>query len=732
MPSLRAEAPPHIPGEETIESLLGQSNQTSKASSKVKPLQELKPAQRQRTGIIELGKRKTRIQGDPWGHYLSWAGNVAHPEDRRVSDILKRLCEKLQAYKVQDTGDVRAIRELLEMVPTTDIETIASETADNGRYEVLKNNDTEEIVIFQVRSKTVRLMQAKDIDVEKPKSYRETRRAALSAAKAKQLTPDPSMTIDLQQYLMSEELVDNNDWLDLKEREQSIKSRKEGIVGDGKAEGKANSKMSVQLRKEEVRYKKEVARLFKRLRATIKEQYWLHKTPLQRAQCRTASLTASESQDAVLQDNLSTVKKNWQPKWSKIWLDSDFFHHYLIDQTAAKHAWDLVEEDVFIATDKNRRVIFANAEKLGEFLFGGEAMQTLARCLDMWQFFTPLPLPETSRHVVDEYIRRLHPDLDPSTVNIDHLYNAVMAVVHYGCWARKGDPYGMDIVRTVDTKFARSDMLVLQDTVFPSFAKAALGMASKITRFLVQPLDPTYYDECVRVFAALPENIRLSTDDEEDFISLFALGYNGYTQRHRDVKDIDGGLAGLFSTGDYKGKENYHLGQKLVILLLTPSRFAILGGNLCVPDLGIKVPYRPGTCVIVRGGALDHLVQDFTGNRYFIICTNHESSRQNALREMGDPRARRLPAQKPLAVPQRGGDTPGGSEDVGGPDEEEELDSDVSSLDSEESEESEDEMTAPCVNRRTDEDDNLTYTNKQLHGPNVLRWSSSSEASSLE
>ncbi|KAK7743626.1 hypothetical protein SLS53_004161 [Cytospora paraplurivora] len=144
----------------------------------------------------------------------------------------------------------------------------------------------------------------------------------------------------------------------------------------------------------------------------------------------------------------------------------------------------------------------------------------------------------------------------------------------------------------------------------------------------------------------------------------------------------------------------------------------------------VKVPYRPGTCMIVRAGALDHLVQDFMGTRYFILCTNHESSHQYAQREMGDPCARPLPAQKPRAVPQRGDDTADGSEEVGGPDEEEELGSDASSLNSEESEKSEDEMTAPSVNRRTDEDDNLTYTDKQLHGPQVLRWSSSSEGSS--
>lgn len=708
MPYPRAEAPSHVPDEETIESLLGQRNQTSKASSKVKPLQELNYLQRQRTGIIEPGKRKLRIQGDPWGHYFSWAGNVAHPEDARIYDILNPLCERLQEYKMKETEDVTAIQELLHMVPTTDVQALASNLADDGRYEILVNDDSEIVITCRIGSKSVRLMQATDIDVNDSNSFGATKRAALSASKARQLTPDPPMTIDLQQYLMALELVQNSKWHELEERGQSIKDMKEE-VGTGKSGHEASSKKLVQLHKEEARYKKDLAKFFKSLRATIREQYWLQKTPPQRAQYRNACLEVQQSEDTELQRNLSIVKDHWQNKWNKLWLDDDFFHHYLLDQTAAQHGWDLVEDDVFIVTDRNRQVIFANIENLGELLFGREAMETLVRCLDMWTFFTPLPRPETSRHVVDEHIRRLHPGLDPSAVSIDHLHKAVMAVAHYGCWARKGDPYGKNIVRTLDTKFARTDMLDYPHALFPDFARAALGMASKMARFLIRPLDPAYYDECVRVFSSLPENARVSTDDE-DFISLFALGVNGYTQRHRDVKDIDGGLAGLFSIGDYEG------------------------GNLCVPDLGIKVPYRPGTCLIIRGGALDHLVQDFMGTRYFIICTNHESCRQHALRKMGDPRAKPLPVDnKPLAGSQGGfDDSHDGSKARAAPDDEDILGGDgLSEEDLDESDDSDDDdMAAPCVNYRTDADDDLTYTNKQLHGPNVLHWSSSSSAAS--
>lgn len=150
--------------------------------------------------------------------------------------------------------------------------------------------------------------------------------------------------------------------------------------------------------------------------------------------------------------------------------------------------------------------------------------------------------------------------------------------------------------------------------------------------------------------------------------------------------------------------------------------FVSKGANLCVPELGIKVPYKPGTCVILRGGDLDHFVRDFKGTRYFIIATNHESSRQYALRKMGDPRARPLPAPKPKSDSPQGGDKRRASDEA--------LDFDTDEL----SEDSDDggDFEAPCINHRTDEDDLPVYTNRDLHGPNVLYSSSSSEASSLD
>lgn len=161
------------------------------------------------------------------------------------------------------------------------------------------------------------------------------------------------------------------------------------------------------------------------------------KTPFRREEIRTASQAPGLSEDEEFCSNLNTIKENcqWRPHWNSSRLDKDFFHHYLIDQTAADHAWALIGKDTFVVTDKNHRVVFANMENCGEFLSGKEAMDVLVRCLDMWKFVSPLPGPESCRHVVDNFIRRQHPDLDPAAVTVDHLANAAMAVAHYGCWA---------------------------------------------------------------------------------------------------------------------------------------------------------------------------------------------------------------------------------------------------------------------------------------------------------
>lgn len=341
------------------------------------------------------------------------------------------LCEKVQQYEIKETDDVKAIRQLLEMVLTTDVLVVAKALAEDGDYNVVADNDNEIVAAFRIGSKAVHLMQAKDVDVDDPESYGATKRAASSAAEAKQYTPDLHMTAELQQYLMGLAIVDKDEWKELKKRQESVRLKREEVQSAGLDE-ESKKKRRIQLRKDTNKYNNYCAKFFLNLRDAIREDYWVLKTPVQREQIRKASQAAGLAEDQDFSSNLNAVKEHWRPRWNSWRLAKDFFHHYLIDQTAAKHAWTLIEEDVFVVTDKKREVVFANLEKGGDLLFGKEAMEVLIRYLDMWKFFSPLPTPESCRHVVDNFIRRQHLELDPSAVTIDHHANAVMAVAHYG------------------------------------------------------------------------------------------------------------------------------------------------------------------------------------------------------------------------------------------------------------------------------------------------------------
>ncbi|KAJ9148827.1 hypothetical protein NKR19_g5856 [Coniochaeta hoffmannii] len=109
---------------------------------------------------------------------------------------------------------------------------------------------------------------------------------------------------------------------------------------------------------------------------------------------------------------------------------------------------------------------------------------------------------------------------------------------------------------------------------------------------MVRALVPKHYKEYTEILANIDERVKLKTNDAEPFLSLFAFGVNGHTPRHRYTNDVRGGLAGLCTFG----------------------RYTVIGGNLCVPQLGLKITPGP---------------------RFFLIGTKRESVKRNAWRKLG-------------------------------------------------------------------------------------------------
>ncbi|CAJ2507255.1 Uu.00g084410.m01.CDS01 [Anthostomella pinea] len=636
-------------------------NRSTRSADRVKTLQQLTSEEHERKKIIALGTFCKQIQGDPFGIYFSWAGNVAHPEDQRMFDIIEPLCRELASAVINDNDEVRLIRKLLEAIPVTPLGNVPAIMGCAKTHCAIRDTPRESVLTFHLAGKSVRLMQCLNIDAADEESYNKTLRAKKSIDATVGQLADPPMSMEVTQYVMASLLT---------QRQTSSAGSDERGVPGGEDTPRRGSSANAQ------------RPLYYALRSSAQEHYWLHMKPEERKDTRqaaTETLVDGPSGDSRIRSNLDLVKINWQRTWnSKKW-HPDFFRRYILDQESAKNAWEYVQEDIFVVTDKNRRVIFANIEKLSQLLFGDHATDVLQRCLDMWSFFTPLPAPESSRHVIDGHIRKLDPELDPSEATVDDLPNAKMAVAHYGCWAKTGGPTGLRPVRTQDTRFSRNPHQDYSNLLFPTFARAALGKASAMIRFMIKPLDPAHYSECAEIFANIADGIKVPVDpDDEDIFSLYALGVNGYTQRHRDGNDIKGGLAGLCTLGSYTG------------------------GHLCIPQLGLKVPYQPGTCAIIRGTALEHLVQDYSGQRFFIIGTNHESMKQNAWRRVG-----KLETMQPSRP---GAHEPGAVESEEGKGEAEG-----------EGEDEEEIMTTTCVHPGDDQDDHRQYSNEELHGPAVLR-----------
>ncbi|KAK8018928.1 hypothetical protein PG991_008118 [Apiospora marii] len=587
MPCLKSDAPPGTPDERTIESLLGARNYQNKATALTRCLHELTEEEKTNVGLVKLGKRCTKIPGDPFGVLSSWAGNIAHHQDERMVDIMEPMFERLRGFSRLD-GDalLESIKTMLARVPNADVVELAKAVGDHGSIKIAHDHEEEVVVGFRLQSKTVHLMQCRDIDLDQAKPFGATKRHCDVVRRAKAAFDEPQMSTTLQQEFMA------TTFLDMKNDKSASTGPAQGTEG----------------------YEDELSNtaVLGELRSESQERFWLHLSRDERDRVRQSPLPQNNQTRGQV---LSYIRANWPKEWNNGAYDVDYFYHYLKDKVAAESVWELVDSDIVIVTDCKRRVVFASIEGAAQLLFGPSVLKEMNECIDLFSFFVPMPRPETKRHVVDRYIQRIHPELDPSKATVTGLPQAKMAVAHFGCWSAKGDPNGKRIIRTLDSRFGRNDDAQYWpwELFEPHICPAVLGKATEVLRLLVAPLDPAYYDLCRRIFRQLPPRHRLETTadvEEDDFLSLFAVGVNAYTQRHRDTKDMHGGLAGLLTLGSYTG------------------------GHLCLPQLGLKTRYAPGACAVLRGDKMEHLVADYTGPRYFVIGTNHESVKRHALRKM--------------------------------------------------------------------------------------------------
>lgn len=366
---------------------------------------------------------------------------------------------------------------------------------------------------------------------------------------------------------------------------------------------------------------------YKQMRISVTRDFWVKTTRQERDLVRNEAKTPPP-------DLVSTIDDITANDTS---LSRDFFYQHHKDSAAASDPmiYNRIAKDVFMVLDRDGATILASVSQLFQRLFGDSKMRKVLKAVKHWASFPPLPQPNTARHMVDELIRMKHPELDMEKARtVKELEERAQCVVHYGTWANRGHMDPKNVHLTADTLLYRGntmrDRANYPMEVMPQFKRGVLGFCSEVARFLFRHVAPVEYQACLETFAALPEEKRMSVS-QPDWATLFVLGINSFTERHKDRTDVKEGFACLLPLGDYEGM--YILSHILVSMVNTNQNAP--GGDLCFPAFGLKLDYKPGGCVMFRGRELEHFVEDWSGYRVFLICTNHQPVRNWAKRRMG-------------------------------------------------------------------------------------------------
>lgn len=80
-----------------------------------------------------------------------------------------------------------------------------------------------------------------------------------------------------------------------------------------------------------------------------------------------------------------------------------------------------------------------------------------------------------------------------------------------------------------------------------------------------------------------------------------ALLRNLQVDAHKDRSDVPNGWVAMVCWGDFSG------------------------GYLALPDLGVKLDFKPGDIIFFRSRLLEHFVTDFEGERSSMVFFTHEN-----------------------------------------------------------------------------------------------------------
>ncbi|KAI0475149.1 hypothetical protein GGR56DRAFT_499904 [Xylariaceae sp. FL0804] len=475
--------------------------------------------------LVRYGRFVKHIPGDKYGKKTPHSGNVFHFDDPVRVQNFPTFTEA--DFALQDDGAedrINTLKALLQQVgPLLEKGQLMAldQLSDTA---IIRDNEEEEVIDFDYKSFACRVAHLKDVQYRDRHSYyRSSRARRVEANSVKKIDAiESSMDRAVENFLVA----------------QTISQGKAPRIPQFRATAKRpNGGDNTQ-------------KWYKQMRVEATRSFWLDHEKAERDNIRRAALTPADD----IRDIITSVEREDNSR------SQDPFYQHHKDTAAASDSdtYELIEKDIFIVLDSGFNYILCSVSQTFQKVFGEAKLDKVTDAIRTWVDMAPLPQPETARHMVDVLMRRKHPDLDmEKATTSDELRARAMCVAHYGTWAMKGHTNPALVFLTDDTLLrmhpSAKARVNLTGEVFPQFKKGVLGLTSDVARVVLQSIAPAEYQECQEAFKALQPTKRMAVS-RPNWATLFVLGFNPFTQRHRDTNDVKFGLVSLVPFGDYKGK----------------------------------------------------------------------------------------------------------------------------------------------------------------------------------
>ncbi|KAH9886813.1 hypothetical protein F4778DRAFT_757805 [Xylariomycetidae sp. FL2044] len=298
-------------------------------------------------------------------------------------------------------------------------------------------NTPDEISIdHTVLDLTVRVTQLKDISYKDRSSYHQARRAKEVERRSceKMTSIEPPMGRDVENLIMARRM--NNG------EAPPMPSHLDGT--DNKKEW------------------------YEQMRVDSVRSFWIEHTLEERAALRAEAQRQPPAELQPLIDQIRLGDKSGS---------RDLFWEHQRDESAAAEPgiYKLVDRDIVIILDQDSELILCKFKSLFGHLYSQQSIDKVDQAVREWSSLLPLLIPDTTRHMVDEWIRKeKHPEMDlEKATTLQEIEQRHQCVVHYGTWAMRGHTQPNLIYKTPDALLTRGASRKVEANVpsliFPAF-----------------------------------------------------------------------------------------------------------------------------------------------------------------------------------------------------------------------------------------------------------------------